>query len=223
MRNAKTTIGCALLAVASSVHSAERSGEQVVKMQCVKCHGTGVSGAPKIDDRAAWAPRMKQGLDATVGSAIKGHGAMPARGGMADLTDRELRGAILYMFYPAGASAKLAAAPAGVAARDPNQRSIDGMEVYLGIAPADSKGSYHVNISLRDEATKADIKDAVVEARVANAFSGTTKKLAAATFNNAVSYVSDFPMSGREPYVISVQIRRPGAARPSEAKFDFKP
>jgi cytochrome c5 len=38
--------------------------------------------------------------DGTVRSAIHGHGNMPARGGMADLTDPEVRAAILYMFNP---------------------------------------------------------------------------------------------------------------------------
>ena len=82
----------------------ERSGEQVVKAQCVKCHETGKGGAPKIGDRAAWVSRLKPGLDVVVRSAIKGHGGMPSRGGMADLTDAELRGAIIYMFnYGTGA------------------------------------------------------------------------------------------------------------------------
>ena len=81
----------------------ERSGEQVVQAQCVKCHETGVGGAPKIGDRAAWAPRIKNGLDNTVRSAIRGHGGMPARGGMADLTDSELRSAIVYMFSKSAA------------------------------------------------------------------------------------------------------------------------
>jgi cytochrome c5 len=76
----------------------ERTGKEIVEMQCVKCHGTGVGGAPKIGDRAAWTPRVKQGLDAVVRSAIHGHGAMPPRGGMADLTDPEIRSAIVYMF-----------------------------------------------------------------------------------------------------------------------------
>jgi cytochrome c5 len=77
---------------------AARSGEQIVKMQCYKCHEKGVGGAPKIGDRDAWAPRLKNGLDVTVRSAINGHGGMPARGGMANLTDAELRDAIIYMF-----------------------------------------------------------------------------------------------------------------------------
>jgi cytochrome c5 len=78
--------------------SKERSGEQIVQAQCFKCHETGAGGAPKIGDRAAWAPRIKDGLDNTVRSAIRGHGGMPARGGMANLTDTEVRSAIVYMF-----------------------------------------------------------------------------------------------------------------------------
>ena len=64
----------------------------------MKCHDTGVGGAPRIGDRADWTPRIKRGLDAVVASAIHGHGAMPPRGGMADLTDAEIRSAIVYMF-----------------------------------------------------------------------------------------------------------------------------
>lgn len=75
-----------------------RTGEEVVKAQCFKCHETGKGGAPKIGDRDAWIPRLKEGLDSTVRSAMKGHGGMPARGGMADLTDSELRSAVIYLF-----------------------------------------------------------------------------------------------------------------------------
>jgi cytochrome c5 len=78
-----------------------RSGEQIVKMQCSKCHQKGVGGAPKIGDREAWIPRLKNGIDATIQSAANGHGGMPARGGMASLSDAELRNAISYMFNKA--------------------------------------------------------------------------------------------------------------------------
>lgn len=77
---------------------APRTGEEVVKAQCIKCHETGKGGAPKIGDRDAWIPRLKDGLESTVRSAMKGHGGMPARGGMADLTDSELRSAVIYLF-----------------------------------------------------------------------------------------------------------------------------
>src|SRR6476661_4194997 len=33
---------------------ADRTGEQIVKTQCIKCHGTGIDGAPRIGDKAAW-------------------------------------------------------------------------------------------------------------------------------------------------------------------------
>jgi cytochrome c5 len=84
--------------VSRTAATAPRSGKEIVEAQCVKCHEKGVGGAPKLGDRAAWTPRLKQGLDTVVASAIHGHGAMPPRGGMADLTDVEIRSAIVYMF-----------------------------------------------------------------------------------------------------------------------------
>jgi cytochrome c5 len=75
-----------------------RTGEQIVKAQCIKCHQAGKGGAPKIGDRDAWIPRLKDGLDNTVRSAINGHGGMPARGGLANLTDAEMRSAVIYLF-----------------------------------------------------------------------------------------------------------------------------
>ena len=75
----------------------ERTGEEVVAMRCAQCHGTGVAGAPRIGDRAAWIDRARHGVDTLVRSAIEGHGSMPARGGMAQLTDPEMRAAVSYM------------------------------------------------------------------------------------------------------------------------------
>src|SRR4051812_36840849 len=70
----------------AQAQAGERTGKQVVDEQCVKCHQAGVNGAPRIGDREAWIPRMKQGLDNLVRAAIRGHGGMPPRGGRADLT-----------------------------------------------------------------------------------------------------------------------------------------
>ena len=75
-----------------------RSGEEIVKAKCYTCHQAGVNGAPKIGDRDAWTGRVKRGLEVVVTSAIHGHGAMPARGGLPDLTDAEIRNAVIYMF-----------------------------------------------------------------------------------------------------------------------------
>ncbi len=222
--------GCALLAASAAAWAQnEKSGEEIVKMQCSKCHATGAHGAPRIDDRAAWTPRMKNGLEATVRSAIKGHGKMPARGGLPSLSDTELRNAILYMFYPAGEAMKKLPA-AEPAAPDPHRKRVSGMDVYLGITVAESapvpaatpagKGYYYVNITLRDKSGAA-IKDAQLDARAANPVTGgDTKKLEP---NAEGSYGNVFRMQGSEPYTIAVRIRRPGAPVAAETKFEFRP
>jgi cytochrome c5 len=230
------TLALAASMAASAAHAqSERSGEAIVKQQCITCHEAGLNGAPRIDDRAAWAQRMKRGLDVTVRSAIKGHGNMPARGGMTDLTDTELRAAILYMFNPSTASITKPAAVAR-APRDFNMKVVDGVEVYLGVVPAEAvrdeqmherapsgQGYYHVNISLHDADTKAEIQDAEVEARVANPVTGgATKKLLPMTTNDAVSYGNYFRMTGAEPYTITVRVRLPQAPGTVVARFDFK-
>ena len=80
-----------------------RSGAQVVSFQCVLCHGAGMAGAPRIGDRAAWQKRAGGGEDKLLRSAREGRGAMPPYGGLADLTDEELRAAIDYMLKSSGA------------------------------------------------------------------------------------------------------------------------
>ena len=103
----------------AQAQASERSGEQIVRAACAKCHEAGKGGAPKIGDRNAWIPRVKQGLDAVVRSAIRGHSGMPARGGMADITDTELRSAVVYMFNQGSAPAKAGSGKAGSAKADP--------------------------------------------------------------------------------------------------------
>ena len=61
------------------------------------CHAAGVAGAPKFGDKAAWAPRLKQGLDALHASALKGKGAMPPKGGNMSLSDEAVKAAVDYM------------------------------------------------------------------------------------------------------------------------------
>lgn len=72
------------------------AGEKLYKSVCFACHAAGVAGAPKFGDKAAWAPRMADGIDAMVQIAIHGKGAMPPRGG-SQATDAEMRAAVEYM------------------------------------------------------------------------------------------------------------------------------
>ena len=72
-------------------------GKKIYESNCAVCHGTGVAGAPKAGDKAAWAPRLKTGMNALYASALKGRGAMPAKGGNTALADAELNAAVDYL------------------------------------------------------------------------------------------------------------------------------
>ncbi len=82
-----------------------RTGESIYKETCATCHATGIANAPKIDDKAAWEPRMVNGIDGLLKTAIAGKGAMPARGGNPAITDEEMKEVILYMTKSAGIEA----------------------------------------------------------------------------------------------------------------------
>lgn len=78
--------------------SGPKSGEDIVKSVCTACHGpAGIPQAPKIGDKAAWAPRIATGMDALYNSALNGKNVMPARGGQPTLTDDEVKAAVDYL------------------------------------------------------------------------------------------------------------------------------
>jgi cytochrome c5 len=98
-----------------------RSGEEVVKAVCATCHQAGVAGAPKIGDKAAWAPRIKQGYATLVQSALKGKNAMPPKGGNPSLGDDEVARAVAFLANQAGAKFTPQENPAKPAAADGKQ------------------------------------------------------------------------------------------------------
>ena len=87
-----------------------RSGEAIAQATCNACHQAGAAGAPKLGDKAAWAPRIKTGFDALVQSVIKGKGAMPPKAGDNSLTVDEVRRAVATLANQAGAGFKAPAA-----------------------------------------------------------------------------------------------------------------
>ena len=89
---AVTTAGAKGTAVTAKV-----DGAKVYASGCTVCHAAGVAGAPKFGDKAAWAPRIGQGIDALTASAIKGKGAMPPRGAVPNISDAEVRAAVEHM------------------------------------------------------------------------------------------------------------------------------
>lgn len=76
-------------------------GQAIYTANCAVCHASGVAGAPKFGDKAAWAPRIKEGNAAMHRTAIKGIRAMPPKGGNASLSDEEVKAAVDYLIAAA--------------------------------------------------------------------------------------------------------------------------
>ncbi len=93
IRNA--VIGATLLVANTAVQAAD--GEATYNTKCIVCHGSGVAGAPKFGDKAAWAPRIATGMDALLSSAINGKNAMPPKGTCMECSEEDLKAAIEYM------------------------------------------------------------------------------------------------------------------------------
>lgn len=218
----------------------ERSGQQIVHTQCDKCHHEGIAGAPMIGDREAWVKRLNRGLDEVVRSAFNGHGPMPARGGLADITVNEMRNAIIYMFNPASAT-MVAPVAAAAPPQDPYHKVVGNTEIFFGITSAEAirgaqkkqtapaiasvpEGSdyYHVNVSLRDRTTKVVVTNAQVEARVEDpAQRGESKPLEVLAINKGISYGAFFQLPTKGRYIITVKVQRPDAAQPGEVRFEY--
>ena len=132
--------GTAAAGGASGGSGALRTGEQVVQQVCGACHATGAAGAPKLGDKAAWAPRIAQGFDGLLKSATNGKNAMPAKGGVADMPEIELARAVVYIANQGGASFKEPAAPAadkgGAKAEKTVAAAADGKKTFDTVCAA---------------------------------------------------------------------------------------
>ena len=84
------------IALMTSV-SASADGEAVYDKACKMCHSSGMMGAPKTGDSAAWVDRIAKGMDALNDSAINGIGKMKPKGGKKSLSDDEVKAAVAYM------------------------------------------------------------------------------------------------------------------------------
>ncbi len=75
-------------------------GKKRFEESCQICHGAGIAGAPKFGDKAAWAPRIKQGAAVLYEHALKGFqgksGVMPPKGA-SNAPDDEVKAAVDYM------------------------------------------------------------------------------------------------------------------------------
>ena len=83
--------------VAAPAGASGKSGKEIWEGTCSACHSAGLLGAPKIGDKAAWAPRIAQGMKVLQDHALHGYKQMPAHGGNASLSDADVVKALEYM------------------------------------------------------------------------------------------------------------------------------
>lgn len=95
MNKTLTVASIAALLFAGSSYAAD--GKDVYNTTCAACHASGAAGSPKFGDKAAWEARIKTGMDTLYAFALKGKGAMPAKGGNASLADADVKAAVDFM------------------------------------------------------------------------------------------------------------------------------
>jgi cytochrome c5 len=95
--DAKTQMAQATAAAPAGGGSSGKSGKEIWQGTCSACHQSGLLGAPKIGDKAAWAPRIAKGLDTLKQHALHGFNNMPAHGGNPSLSDDDVVKALEYM------------------------------------------------------------------------------------------------------------------------------
>jgi len=231
---------CFLALALPCVAQPARSGKEIVENVCTKCHATGLHGAPKIGDRAAWIPRLSRGLDEMQARAIRGHDGMPSRGGRADLTDAEMRSAIVYLFNTESANAAPVSAKGATKQPGLDEMTVDGIKIHFGLVPAEQLRGYmknspearmhggvpsgdgyvHVNVALYDAANGAPIKNADVNARLEQpGTAGETRTLEPMAAQGQSSYGNYFRLAPRTPYTFTVRVKKAGYANVTTAQF----
>ncbi len=83
---------------------AAATGENTYKQVCAVCHQNGVAGAPKVGDKAKWAPLIKEGQVQLTAHGYVGVRGMPAKGGKADLSVDDFAASVVYMANQSGGS-----------------------------------------------------------------------------------------------------------------------
>lgn len=128
----------------------------------------------------------------------------------------------------------------GIFASDASlNKSIDGVDIYMGITHANKAGEdksvrqmgmirgvrgkkHHVTVSLFDSKSGQRITDAQVIARIGEmGLSSNRKKLKQEKYGEAVSYGRDFYLSKEGPYWIDLKIKREGLKQATTARFEW--
>ena len=126
-------------------------------------------------------------------------------------------------------------------AADEHARVVDGIDIYLGVVPCEliqgperqmhggvpvTRHCHHVMVALYDNASGKRIEDAAVSARVrepgVSGVSGAVKPLEPMAIAGSTTYGNFFIMPAPGPFLIHVQIHRPGSSHVAETEFEYR-
>ena len=92
-------LGCTTIISADSYAT---EGSEIYKTYCTVCHKNGLNAAPKIGSKPLWMKRIAQGKEIVYSNAINGLRGMPPKGGIASLSDDDVKAAVDYMVGRSG-------------------------------------------------------------------------------------------------------------------------
>lgn len=127
-------LACAVHAIAAE---APLDGEARFNRTCAKCHARGLNGAPRLGDKAAWAPLLQMGQETLTARAWVGIGDMPPRGGVPELGLEEFSRSVAFMARQGGGHWK-----------DPNAQRLKRIEAEAARLPPPFKANTKVVHSL---------------------------------------------------------------------------
>jgi len=96
------------------------NGQTTYKQVCMACHTSGVAGAPKLGDKAKWAPLIKEGQAILTAHGYVGIRGMPAKGGKSDLSVENFAKALVYMVNQSGGAWK-----------DPDAKTLQAIDLEI--------------------------------------------------------------------------------------------
>jgi cytochrome c5 len=99
----------------------ESRGRQTYEFACARCHDSGLNGAPKVTERAAWVARAPEWAAVLESHAVNGWLDMPPKGGYRHLVPDDVAAAVAHI------RAQLGPAAAATMSR----QDVEGRRIYL--------------------------------------------------------------------------------------------
>ncbi len=90
------------IGIISSYSYAAADGGETYNTYCAVCHKLGLNAAPKYGKKVLWVKRVAQGKETVYKNSIEGIRGMPPKGGIASLTDDDVKAAVDYLVGRSG-------------------------------------------------------------------------------------------------------------------------